>query len=340
TLLLFFFTTIGLNAKLADVKQGGKSFVILLALTLIYLIIQDVIGMTTAAVLGGHPPSGLLVGSASLMGGHGTVIAWAPIFESHGVKNAMEIGIAAATFGLILASIIGGPLARFLINKNNLQSTLSDSDSLEVGVKTGKKPKTNITYSSFLSAFLTISVCILLGDIVYNIIQEFGITLPKYVCCLLIALILTNTVPYFFRQAHSRFYVFEWPARTPALGLLAELSLGIFLVMSLMSMRIWELVDLAGPMLIILLMQLIFAILYIILIVFRAMGKNYDAAVICGGFGGIALGSTSTAMINMSAVTKRYGASHIAFIILPLVAALFLDIANSIALQVSISLFS
>lgn len=273
------------------------------------------------------------------MGGHGTVIAWAPIFENHGVKNAMEIGIASATFGLILASLIGGPIAKFLIKKNNLKPK-SESTATDIGVRTGKKNDTKISYASFLSAFLAINICILIGQGLFQILNSLGIMLPLFVCCLLIAIILTNVVPLLMRKAHSRRYIFEWPSQTAALSLLAELALGMFLVMSLMSMQLWTLVTLAGPMFIILFVQLIVAVIYILFVVYRAMGKDYDAAVISAGFGGIALGATATAIINMTAVTRRHGASHIAFIVLPLVSAFFLDITNSIAIKVSLLIVS
>jgi len=208
---------------------------------------------------------GLLGGTVSLIGGQGTAIAWSPrIREEYGVENAGEIGIACATFGLILASLMGGPIAKFV-------------------------------------------TCLFAGIVLTNILKPRLI--PK----------LTG---------------FPWPSRTPAMALIAEISLGTFLAMSLMSMQLWTLIDLAGPIFAILAAQCIVAVLVNLFIVFPAMGKSYDAAVISSGFGGISLGSTPTAMANMSAVTQRFGPSRIAFIVVPLVCAFFIDLANALMIPV------
>jgi len=179
---------------------------------------------------------------------------------------------------------------------------------------------------NFLDAVLAIHVSIIVGIILNESIEEMGLKLPLFVTCLFAGIILTNIIP----KNLPRIIGIKWPTRTAAMALIADVSLGTFLAMSLMSLQLWTLIDLAGPIFTILAVQLSLAVLVNIFIVFPAMGKNYDAAVVSAGFGGISLGSTPTAMANMSAVTKRYGASHLAFVIVPLVCAFFIDLVNAI----------
>ena len=332
-LLIYFFTTIGINASIKDLLSGGKPLVVLLVITVAYMVIQDLTGVSVAALFGLPAPVGLLGGSVSLIGGHGTAIAWAPrIAENHGVSNAMEIGIACATFGLILASLMGGPIAKFLITRHNL--TPEKKEQLDVGV-----PEDNgngrITSLDFLDAILAIHMSILLGLLLNQGLLRLGLELPMFVPCLFAGILLTNLIPENFpRLSGSR-----WPSRTPSMALIADVSLGTFLAMSLMSMQLWTLIDLAGPIITILLAQFMIAVAINLFVVFRAVGRNYDAAVVCAGFGGISLGSTPTAMANMSAVTQRYGASHLAFIIVPLVCAFFIDLVNAVLIPFFLAKF-
>ena len=270
---------------------------------------------------------GLLGGTVSLIGGHGTAIAWAPrIAEDYNIANAMEIGIACATFGLILASIMGGPIAKFLITRYDLKP--EKKEAVDVGVSEEQKEVggVGIGYLDFLDAILAIHVCIIVGFFFNEGLEEMGLQLPLFVTCLFAGIIITNTIPKNF----PRWTGTPWPSRKPAIALIADLSLGTFLAMSLMSMQLWTLIDLAGPIFTILAAQVLVSIAVNLFVVFPAMGRNYDAAVVCAGFGGISLGSTPTAMANMSAVSKQYGASHLAFIIVPLVCAFFIDIVNAI----------
>ena len=332
-LLVYFFTTIGINASLKDLLLGGKPLVILLIITIIYMIVQDLTGISVAALFDLPSAVGMLGGTVSLIGGHGTAIAWAPgIAAEHNVPQAMEIGIACATFGLILASLMGGPIAKFLINRHNLAP--ETQERLDVGLPDSQK-KAGINHLDFLDAVLAIHVSIILGYFLNEIIEDFGLKLPLFVSCLFAGIIMTNFVP----KNLPRISGTKWPTRTAAVALIAELSLGTFLAMSLMSLQLWTLVDLAGPIFTILAVQLLVAILVNIFIVFPAMGKNYDAAVVSAGFGGISLGSTPTAMANMAAVTKRYGASHLAFVIVPLVCAFFIDLVNAILIPFFLTKF-
>ncbi|MEQ1950335.1 sodium/glutamate symporter [Mesorhizobium sp. CN2-181] len=325
TLLLYFFTGIGLNARLADLLAGGKALAILLAITLLFLVIQNLIAIGGVHLLG--LPEGLtvFVGSASLMGGHGTTIAWAPIVaQRFGIGNALEVGIAVATLGLVLASLVGGPIAGYLIARNKLSGPVGDT--LVVGLPDNDKPRDDdLNHVSLLRTILVLNVAILVGVAVWELVDEIGIKMPAFVVCLLVAIVLTNTVPRFLPRL-------EWPTRTRSLSLISDLSLNIFLSMSLMSMQLWTLGGLGPALILILAVQTLATVVYILLVVFPSMGRTYDAAVLSAGFTGITLGATPTAIANMTAVTKTHGAAPIAFIILPLVSAFFIDLANVVAI--------
>ncbi|OMO20751.1 sodium/glutamate symporter [Vibrio lentus] len=323
-LLVYFFTTIGINSSLKDLFKGGKPLVILLAITIFFMIMQNIVGISVASMFGLEPVFGLLSGSISLIGGHGTAIAWAPkVAEEFGLESAMEIGIASATFGLILASLMGGPIAKFLIKRHNLKPADGQSGSID---SNAKKQQQALTSFQFLDAVLAIHICVIVGALLNELISQTGLQLPLFVSCLFAGIVITNVMP----DSYPRISGAKWPTRSPAIDLIAEISLGTFLAMSLMSMQLWTLIDLAGPIFAILAMQLLLAMIINIFIVFPSMGKTYDAAVVCAGFGGISLGSTPTAMANMSAVSQKYGHSAQAFIIVPLVCAFFIDLANAL----------
>ena len=323
-LLVYFFTTIGINASLSDLLAGGKPLVLLLLITIGYMILQNLTGITIASLFDLPAQVGMLGGTVSLIGGHGTAIAWAPrIAEDFGISNAMEIGIACATFGLILASLMGGPIAKFLINRHKLEP--EKIEALDVGVSE-EKHNPGIGHMDFLDAVLAIHFCAIIGMFLNEGLEQLGLQLPLFVTCLFAGILITNLIP----SSFPRFSGTKWPSRSPAIALIADISLGTFLAMSLMSMQLWTLIDLAGPIFTILAIQFVVAIAVNLFLVFPAMGRNYDAAVVCAGFGGISLGSTPTAMANMAAVSQRYGASHLAFIIVPLVCAFFIDLVNAL----------
>ncbi|WNC74136.1 sodium/glutamate symporter [Thalassotalea psychrophila] len=323
-LLVYFFTTIGINANLSDLLKGGLPLVILLVVTIGYMIIQNLTGIGVARLFDMDNAVGVLGGSVSLIGGHGTAIAWSPkIAQDYGITNAMEIGIACATFGLILASLMGGPIAKYLITKYDLKPEESTAAN---NVTAEDTDNIKINAYEFLDAVLAIHISVFLGVLINQALSQAGLELPIFVTCLFAGIILTNILPENFPRLSGT----KWPSRTPAISLIADISLGTFLAMSLMSMQLWALVDLAGPIFTILAAQFVVAVVVNIFVVFRVMGKNYDAAVICSGFGGISLGSTPTAMANMSAVSQRYGMSNLAFIVVPLVCAFFIDLANAL----------
>lgn len=333
-LLVYFFTTIGINASLQDLFKGGKPLLILLSITIGYMLIQNLTGIGIASILGQPEAVGLLSGTVSLIGGHGTAIAWSPrIAEIFDLNTAMEIGIASATFGLILASLMGGPIAKYLINKHNLEPI--KVEEMDVGTA-HDEPQPAINSYDFLDAMLAIHVCIILGAVLNEGVSSLGLELPLFVTCLFAGILISNLIP----ASYPRLTGTRWPARKPAIALIADMALGAFLAMSLMSMQLWALVDLAGPIFIILGVQFLVAVCIAVFVVFPLMGKNYDAAVVCSGFGGISLGSTPTAMANMSAVAKKYGNSHQAFIIVPLVCAFFIDLANALIIPYFINWIS
>ena len=330
-LLVYFFTTIGINASLADLKTGGKPLLILMAITLVYMVLQNLTGLSVAALFDQPAVVGMLGGGVSLIGGHGTTVAWAPILaEDFNLPNAMEIGIACATFGLILASLMGGPIAKLLISRYQLQPETMEAQ--DVGIDDAR-PAQIITHLDYLDALLAIHLTIIVGMLLNEACQAINFSVPLFVTCLLAGIILTNIIP----DNAPRLTGTRWPSRTPAMALIADTALGTFLAMSLMSLQLWALVDLAGPILAILTAQFVLALAVSFFVVFPAMGKNYDAAVICAGFGGISLGSTPTAMANMAAVTTRYGASHLAFIVVSLVSAFFISVVNAFLIPLFLS---
>src|SRR5208337_2580666 len=324
-LLLYFFTGIGLNARLGDLIKGGRPFLVLLVLTLVYLVIQNLIAAGSAAALGLPKGIAVLLGSASLIGGHGTTIAWAPLIaDRFGLSNAMEIGVAAATLGLVIASLVGGPVASLLISRNGLSGPVGEAPVVGLPDEVSDEPDhadlnhADLNHVSLLRTILVLNMAILIGFAVDELVAETGVKLPLFVVCLLVAIVLTNTVPRFLPQL-------QWPTRTRALALVSDLSLNIFLAMSLMSMQLWTLGGLGPSLVVVLALQTIAAVAYMLFAVFPAMGRNYEAAVISAGFSGISLGATPTAIANMTAVTKVHGAAPTAFIILPLVSAFFID---------------
>jgi len=332
-LLVYFFTTIGINASIRDLLSGGKPLVILLSITIAYMFLQNLTGITVASLFDLPAAVGVVGGTMSLIGGHGTAIAWAPrIAEDYGIGNAMEMGIACATFGLILASLMGGPIAKFLITRHQLKP--AHVEPLDVGVSDMQK-KAGIDHLDLLDAILAIHISAIIGFMLNEALEDLGLKLPLFVTCLFAGILITNLVPKSFPRISGT----AWPTRKPAMALIADVSLGTFLAMSLMSMQLWTLVDLAVPIFTILAAQFLIAVCLALFVVFPALGRNYDAAVVCAGFGGISLGSTPTAMANMSAVAQRYGASHLAFIIVPLVCAFFIDIINALLIPFFLSHF-
>jgi glutamate:Na+ symporter, ESS family len=325
--LVLFFAAIGLNARISDLISGGKPLLFLLILTAITIIAQNVIGVAGAMMFGFPAKVGVLFGSASLIGGHGTAIAWAPeIAETTGQVGAMELGVAVATLGLVLAALIGGPIAKYLVEKNNLTPD-RPGEALTVGSSDNDTgADTKIDQFSVMRVMFYLNIAIIAGYLLHQVILEAGLKLPLFVPCLVMGIVVANLRSTLRPQALP-------VARTASLALISEFSLGAFLAMSLMSLQLWTIASLGMSIVVILLAQTVFAVVFILFVLFPVMGRGYRAAVLSAGFGGFALGATPTAIANMTAVTHRYGPSPIAFVILPLVSAFFVDIANAVVIQ-------
>ncbi len=324
TLLIVFFTTIGLSSRIETLLQGGVSLVILLVVAVAYLFLQNLTGIVAVSLTELPAAVGVIGGSVSLSGGHGTAIAWAPTFvQQYGINNAMEIGLACATFGLILGGLVGGPIAKFLITRYGLSST--DELSPSVGIPYDEE-HVQIDLDNVLNTLLVIAIAIGLGLQLNDLLSLTGVRLPQFVTCLFAGILMTNIVPLIWPRI-------RWPTGTPTLALFSDLSLSLFLAMSLMGLQLWTLLGLGGPLLLLLVAQVIVVVVFVVFVVFNAMGRTYDAAVISAGYVGLALGATPTAIANMTAVTKTFGASARAFNVVPLVGAYFIDIANALIIQ-------
>ena len=264
-----------------------------------------------------------------LIGGHGTAIAWGPtIKETAGFAAAEEIGIATATLGLVCAALIGGPIAKFLIDRDKLQPVESDGPIIGLPYEGDTPEHDDIDHINLMRAMLAAHVAVILGYIANQGISAMGLKLPLFVPVLLVGIVMSNTIPYIFPKL-------PWPARTRALAVISDFCLSVFLAMSLMSMQLWTLAGLGGPIIGISILQVLVATTFILLIVYRCMGADYTAAVLSAGLAGFSLGATPTAIANMSSVTKRYGPAPLALIILPLVSAFFVDLANAVIIKFS-----
>ncbi len=331
-LLIAFFTTIGLSSRFETLLKGGAQLVILLMLAAFYLGIQNGTGVAVATLAGFAQLVGVIGGSVSLSGGHSTAIAWTPIFkDDHGIALAGEIGIACATFGLILGGLLGGPLARFLVQRHKLEP---DSDAVQtIGIEHDGE-LIPIDYQRMLRTIFVIFATIGIGIHIDLGLDKLGLQLPTFVSCLFAGILVTNFVPRLFPKV-----TMPKPEKSRSLALISDLSLGLFLAISLMSLQLWTLADLGFTILLMLIAQVAMALLWSGIVVFRAMGANYDAAVMSSGYVGLALGATPTAIANMTAVTKLYGPSPKAFIIVPLIGAFFIDLANAIVIQLYLGWF-
>ncbi len=331
-LLIAFFTTIGLSSRFETLLKGGVQLGILLVLAVIYLSIQNGTGVLVATLAGFDQLIGVIGGSVSLSGGHGTAIAWTPIFrDDHSIALAGEIGIACATFGLILGGLLGGPLAKFLVQRHKLEATSEALPTVGVEHETKMIP---IAYDSMLRAIFVIFLAIGIGINIDLGLKQMGVQLPTFVSCLFAGILLTNLGPPLFPYLKM-----PKPEQSRSLALVSEISLGLFLAISLMSLELWTLADLGLAILMMLIAQVVVVMLWSGIVVFRAMGANYDAAVMSAGYVGLALGATPTAIANMTAVTKLYGASPRAFIIVPLIGAFFIDLANAVVIQLYVGWF-
>jgi ESS family glutamate:Na+ symporter len=320
-MLLVFFSTIGLTAKLRTLAAGGKALVILVVVAAVFLVFQNTTGVLLAMAFGAHPGYGLMGGSISFAGGHGTAIAWGAEAETAGLEGAGAVGIAFATFGLIAGGLLGGPVARWLIQGNRLEP---DSAATVTAAETGDAAGDGRAGELFniLTAILVLAICVALGDSVNRLLFDRGVLLPGFLTAMFVGIVITNLSDVLRFEIH--------PMTIDKFG---EVALNVFLAMSLMSMKLWSLATAFGPILVVLMAQMLVITFVAVFVVFRAMGRDYDACVISGGFVGLGLGATPVAIANMDAVTTRFGPSPKAFLVVPLVGAFFIDILNALVIK-------
>ncbi|WP_019419744.1 sodium/glutamate symporter [Paenibacillus sp. OSY-SE] len=310
--MLTFFTTVGLGASFQLIKLGGKLLVIYWLACGFLALAQNVIGVSLASLFGIHPLIGMMAGAVSMEGGHGAASAFGQTIEDMGIHSALSIGIAAATFGLIAGGLVGGPTVKYLMAKYNLKPT--ETKEAAADVEENVQP---ITTNSFFIQVLLITFCMALGTYLGDLFTSAtGFVLPGYVGAMFVAVIVRNIVDKLNPNTIDM----------KSINLISDVTLGIFLSMALMSIKLWEVADLALPILVIVLVQVLFIVLFGIFILFRMLGKNYDAAVMVAGFTGHGLGATPNAMANMAAVTERFGPSRKAYLIVPIVGAFLIDV--------------
>ncbi|WP_198314688.1 sodium/glutamate symporter [Chitinibacter sp. GC72] len=327
-LMLAFFATIGLSANLASLRAGGSVMVKFLFVVLGLLLMQNIIGISLAKMLGLEGYLGLLAGSITLSGGHGTGAAWSKVFtEQFGIAGATELAMACATFGLVLGGLIGGPVAKILLKKVAAPGAEHNQDQ-DPSMFEEPQATRLITVNSFIESLALIVLSLAGGNMLAEMLAGTAFELPTFVCVLFNGVLLRNIL-----SGLGWYEVFDHE-----ISVLGNVSLALFLAMALMSLRLWELANLALPMLLILAVQAAAMAGYAIFVTFRVMGKNYDAVVLAAGHCGFGLGATPTAIANMQAVTHRFGPSHLAFIVVPMVGAFFIDIANAIVIKLFMAL--
>ncbi|MDN3454680.1 MULTISPECIES: sodium/glutamate symporter [unclassified Psychrobacter] len=331
--MLAFFTTIGLGASFKLLKVGGKVLIAYWLLCGFLALMQNVIGVSVAKLMGLDPLLGVMLGAISMEGGHGAAAAFGQTIESLGIDSAVSIGLAAATFGLIAGGLIGGPVVKYLINKHDLKpnsenATLKSSVDDLVGLNT--KSKTDFTTLLFIQ-MAVITGCMTVGGYLGSVFSDLtGFALPGYVGAMFVAVIFRNITD----TANAS--IIDMKIITK----IGDFTLGIFLSMALMSIKLWDLYSLALPLFVVIFVQVLFIVLLAIWVGFRVLGKDYDAAIMTGGFLGHGLGATPNAIANMDAVTKKFGDSPKAFLIVPLVGAFLIDLIALPIILTAINIFS
>ncbi len=314
-----------------ELISNGRPLFVLVALAAAFIVLQNVAGIAIARAFGFDPQIGIVTGSMALIGRSGTTVAWAPIFEQQfSLESVSRLGTAVNMAGLIAACCLGGPIARFLIHRNALK-TPGPSGNLDVGFsRDAEAPKLN--HHNFLLALLRVHVVIIIGQVVGMGLEAAGMLIPLYVSSLIAGIALGNVKPRIAPDV-------DWPGSDHALTLIAYVSLGLFYSMTLMNLQLWTAGDYLVLLFVVIVVQSLLAVGYVIFVMFRVMGRNYEAAVVSAGFVGIALGSTATTMAIMTAVAKQYGRAHQAFVIVPLACGIFVDIINSLAITVFAALW-
>ncbi len=311
-LMMLFFTNVGFQSNLTVFKKGGKALIIMLALVTVLIIVQNLLSVGIAVGLGESPYLGMATGSIPMSGGHGTAAGFSSMFEDFGLTGASSIMMAAATFGLVAGSLIGGPIGEFLVNKHKLSATGNGSVDDIIPDEEGSS-------RNYTMALCQMFVALALGIGLSKILALTGITFPVYFGPLIVAAIIRN-----IGTMSSK----EWVHIHEIIGI-GNVCLYLFLGMAMSTLKLWELASLMLPLILILVAQAAFMALYAIFVAFPALGKNYDAAVLVSGICGFGLGATPNAMANMTAVCYKYHFSAAPFIIVPILGAMFVDLINT-----------
>ncbi|MDM1754402.1 sodium/glutamate symporter [Acinetobacter towneri] len=340
--MLIFFASIGLSANFTKLRQGGIGLIIFLIAISTFIVVQNFVGISLATLLGIDPLIGLIAGSVTLTGGHGTAGAWGEIFETqYGIQGALALGMASATFGLIIGGLIGGPLAKTLINRHQLavprteeqiekrDNTPADQDSNEFIPFEYPHQVRLITADNAITTLGLFAACLAFAEFMTGVAKGTMFELPTFVWALAGGVILRNVLESIFKVN-----IFD-----RAIDVFGNASLSLYLAMALLSLKLWQLADLAGPLMVILGAQTLTMALYAAFVTFRIMGKNYDAAVLAAGHCGFGMGATPTAVANMQAITNMYGPSYKAFLIVPLCGAFFVDLINVAVIQSILKFF-
>lgn len=325
--MIGFFSTIGFSASLKIIKQGGIAIAAMFVASSVMLIIQNVWGITIARVFDLHPLIGMCAGSISLMGGVGSSAAFAPIMEANGADGGLTVAIASATFGLVMGGLIAGPVAKYLIDKKGLLNKAVEADRLGRGDRTDYSkltvedddPKT-INVKKMNTGFFIIVIAMGIGTLISLGINATGMVFPAYVGAIFAAAFIRNGADKINR-----------PLPMKEISALGNLFLNVFLAMTIMQLEIWKLADMALPLLIILIGQVILLALFAVFVIYYAAGRNYDSAVMTAGFYGYAMGATPNAMASMNAVVSHYDrTSPKAFFTVPIVGGFLMDFAMAI----------
>ena len=330
--MIAFFTTIGLGASFNLLKKGGKLLIIYWILCGLLSIAQNLIGVIGAKITNINPLIGIMCGAVSMEGGHGAAASFGATIESLGVNGAITIGMAAATFGIMCGGLIGGPISRYLIDKYKLTPNENEiNNNVSVEDVAGIKLSDSFNSNTMIVQIAVIASCMTVGSVVGTWFSSVTkIVLPGYVGAMFIAVI--------FRNINDRFKIIDLDLYS--IDIISNICLGIFLTMALMTIKLWELSGLAGPMIVIVASQVIFIALYGVFIAFRVLGKDFDAAIMVSGMLGHGLGATPNALANINSVTSKYGNSTKAFLIVPLVGAFLIDLVAIPTIVTFINFFS
>lgn len=321
---LLFYAGIGYTASWKLLKKGGPQVIIFLLLSSILVVFQNGLGVVVCKLMGVNSLVGLACGSIPMVGGNGTAATWGPVLENAGLEAGTTIATAAATFGLVGGALLGGPIGRYLIEHNHLQPNPKAMD-MKFGTEEKKAP---VDEKRMTAAAYQVLLTVGIGTLISYLLKKTGIEFPASVGVMTAAAILRNIAD------HTE----KIDLKLPELSMISNISLLVFLALSMMTMKLWKLIDLALPMIVILVTQMVLMAVFGIFITFRVMGKNFDAAVMTVGQTGFGLGAVPTAMANMQVIDSKYGSSPSAFFIVPLVGSLFINLVNSAIITVFLNI--